>query len=294
MSWLWELKTCGANEDISDGGVYFKKLTLDSQVSGYIAAARREGHDVKGVVYDVVSKTGLRPTGKGAETPESYEARIIAQIAAEPERYYQRGIIVRTEAELEEHAADVWGISQNILAARNSGRWPRQVGGCFAFNRPCDYWETCANGAPIDGPLYKTEARYKHRLTVLSNSAMQSWRQCPRKCQYSNEMNRVPITTGFDARGFGAMMHMAIQDWHMRGDLEDTLKKLRFVDGASPHDVAHARALTRGYAARWADAKFKVIEVEREYIHALEYDGETSTSFVLGGRVDGIVEEVGQ
>ena len=126
MSWLWELKTCGANEDISDGGVYFKKLTLDSQVSGYIAAARREGHDVKGVVYDVVSKTGLRPTGKGAETPESYEARIIEEretedgVVAEVSRNYFA--IHKTTHDVFYFGEDVDAYKNGVLAS-HEGSW---------------------------------------------------------------------------------------------------------------------------------------------------------------------------
>jgi hypothetical protein len=47
--------------DISPGSNYWRRLTLDSQVSTYFAGARTLGHELQGMLYDVIRKVQLRP-----------------------------------------------------------------------------------------------------------------------------------------------------------------------------------------------------------------------------------------
>jgi hypothetical protein len=54
-----EHKTC--SEDLSEGSDYWRRLEMDSQISLYTYAARMEGHDVSGVLYDVIRKPTIRP-----------------------------------------------------------------------------------------------------------------------------------------------------------------------------------------------------------------------------------------
>jgi PD-(D/E)XK nuclease superfamily len=54
-----ETKTCG--EDIGPDSDYWRTLRIDSQISLYINAARREGFDVSTVLYDVCRKPSIAP-----------------------------------------------------------------------------------------------------------------------------------------------------------------------------------------------------------------------------------------
>lgn len=58
--YLWETKTAG--EDITPGSTFWKRTTLDPQLSLYLPAIRKLGHDPHGCVYDVLRKPDQRPS----------------------------------------------------------------------------------------------------------------------------------------------------------------------------------------------------------------------------------------
>ena len=49
-------------EDIAPGSSFWERLRLDQQCTNYIHAARELGHDVRGVVYDLIRKPTIKPT----------------------------------------------------------------------------------------------------------------------------------------------------------------------------------------------------------------------------------------
>lgn len=57
--YLWETKTAG--EDITPGSTFWKRTILDPQLSLYLPALRKLGHDPHGCVYDVLRKPDQRP-----------------------------------------------------------------------------------------------------------------------------------------------------------------------------------------------------------------------------------------
>lgn len=113
--WLVEHKT--SSEDISDGSIYWQRLTLDSQVSTYMTGARMLGYEPAGCIYDVIGKPSMRPlkatpiesrkytkpTAKNPvsrlyagqrefdETPEEYGERLVKHLAGEPEEDAEEG-----------------------------------------------------------------------------------------------------------------------------------------------------------------------------------------------------------
>lgn len=56
---LWETKTSG--EDIAAGSTFWKRTILDPQLSLYLPAIRKLGHDPQGAIYDVLRKPTQRP-----------------------------------------------------------------------------------------------------------------------------------------------------------------------------------------------------------------------------------------
>jgi len=178
------------SEEIGVGSVYWKRLTLDAQISTYFEGASALGVDAQRCVYDVVRKPGLRPsqvpildehgckivlnangervrTAKGrfretasaadgyvlqtrTETPEEYESRIIADIAENVNRYYQRGDVVRFESELEEAEFDVWHLTRSMRESELAGRYPRNPDACERYGRTCVYFDVCCGTASLD------------------------------------------------------------------------------------------------------------------------------------------------
>ena len=168
--WLLEHKT--SSEDISPGSPYWSKLRLDTQVSIYLRGAAALGYDVEGCIYDVIGKPALRPltatppearkyTKTGQlyanqreldETPEEYRERLRAAIADSPDRYFQRGDVVRLEDESAEAQWELWQTARSIRDAQLAERHPRYPDACFRWNRACDYFDVCTGSGRLDDP----------------------------------------------------------------------------------------------------------------------------------------------
>jgi hypothetical protein len=173
--WVLEHKTSGV--DTSPGSDYWTALRLDSQISTYVLACKVNGIDVEGVLYDVLNKPAIKPllatpedqrkytkpTKKDPvsrlyanqrdadETDEEFFVRCLEAIAEDPERYYKREWIRRTDADLKEAANEVmtWSsrvqvnLSRTYLPVRNST-------GCQRYGRICDYFGACSGAQQIE------------------------------------------------------------------------------------------------------------------------------------------------
>lgn len=166
------------SSDTSPGSSYWERLAVDTQIGVYIDGAAVLGHDVAGVIYDVIVKpshkvkraTPLadRKYTKGSakelprlyagqretdETPDEFYDRICEDIAARPADYYQRAIIVRTGDELSQLRND---ILQTIHLARVAEMFdvaPRNPDACFQYGSRCFFWDACLGAADIADTL---------------------------------------------------------------------------------------------------------------------------------------------
>jgi hypothetical protein len=147
-----------ATGDIGPGSEYWRRLRMDGQVSVYFEGATSLGHDVGGCLYDVLGKPQQKPlqpgkTRKEPETPEEFRVRVREAIAEDPNRFYQRGIVVRLESEMEEALFDVWQTAQQIHEAEKASRAPRNPDACVRYNRTCEFFDVCTGVASLDDPL---------------------------------------------------------------------------------------------------------------------------------------------
>ncbi len=167
-TWIMEHKT--SSEDISLGSDYWKRLRIDGQVSAYFDGAAALGFEVDGVLYDVLARPAQRPLQKTAdpkynkdgalragqrltdETPEEFGDRIRAAIAEDPNRYYQRGTVVRLEQELADARWDTWHTARLIREAELSGRHIRNPDACKSYGRMCGFFSACVGEASLDDP----------------------------------------------------------------------------------------------------------------------------------------------
>lgn len=300
------------SSDIAPGSTYWRKLTLDTQVSQYL----RGVDSVDGMLYDVIRKPSIRPykatpeesrkyTKAGAlyagqreadETPEEWAERLIADISAKPDAYYRRGTIVRTSEEASEAMRDTWLVAGSIRESMANDAWPRNPGSCDSYGRTCEYWPVCAGETTIDDDRkYRTSEAgeglpgVKHRLPLLSNNGMSAYRSCPRKYQYSHVLRRRPLASS-EALTFGTLMHAALEVWWSTVNLTKALDVLNADE--NPYTRATANALMCGYHVRWADAKITVIAVEKVFVSPLvnPSTGAASRTFELSGKCDAIAE----
>ncbi len=177
-----------SSEDITPGSVYWRRLRMDTQVSVYFEGARSLGHDVDSCLYDVIGKPGLRPllatpmesrkykkeTGElyanqraEDETPEAYGVRLVEAIAADPERFFARGEVVRLDEEMNGALVDIWQLGQQIRESELAERAPRNPDACMRYGKTCDFFEVCTGAASLDDPnLFTKETNIHPELSA--------------------------------------------------------------------------------------------------------------------------------
>jgi hypothetical protein len=178
--WICEHKT--SSEEIGLGSDYWQRLQLDPQISVYYVGARALGFEPAGCLYDVLRKPAQRPllaTPSEArkykkdgtpyanqreqdETPEAFFDRCANAIGEAPEKYFQRGEIVRLEEDEKDAAADAWQTARAIRDADLTGRAPRNPDACKSYGRSCEYLPVCTKCAAIDDPILYRVAERKH------------------------------------------------------------------------------------------------------------------------------------
>jgi hypothetical protein len=220
-----------ASEDIAPGSPYWRRLSMDGQVSGYFLGADALGFPAEACLYDVLAKPKLRPyevSKKRAEpeTPEEFRARCLAAIAEDPNAYFRRGEVVRLQAEAEEALFDDWQTAQQMREAERLGRFPRNPDACMKWGRPCDFFDVCAGEASIDDPSrfrrsehVNPELAAKGGLPVLSASRLRSARSCQRLHRFQYLDGIRPAVEG-DALRFGSLIHHGLEAWWRAPDGE--------------------------------------------------------------------------
>lgn len=109
-----------------------------------------DGHDLSYIQRVEIDGqiTEVEPGKKGfaiRETPAMYGARLLADIMARPDFYYQRKEIVRTEKELAEFQNQVYNVYQAMKHAEKTGGWWENESQCRATF-------TCPNVSICYGP----------------------------------------------------------------------------------------------------------------------------------------------
>lgn len=105
------------------------------------------------------------------ETPEEWYARLRADIAAQPERYFRRLDVPRLDADLVEYLGDMWAVGREIAEAQNTKRWPKNPRSCDVYSG-CPYFEVCAGRESIDNPhVFKTVDIHRELTTTTTETA---------------------------------------------------------------------------------------------------------------------------
>lgn len=162
-----------STENVGDpADPYWIKLGMDPQISQYFLGAEALGFAAEGCLYDVLLRPRQKPllatpeesrkyTKEGRlyanqrdrdETPEEYRLRVRADIEANPEKYFQRKEIARTDRDIREYLGDVWDEGRMMREAELAERAPRNPDSCHRFGT-CAFWPVCAYGLnPADHP----------------------------------------------------------------------------------------------------------------------------------------------
>lgn len=131
---------------------------------------------------------------------------------------------------------------------------------------------------------------------ITTYSFWNTFRNCRKACEWRYLRELVPVGQEH-ALSFGTLIHSCLEMWHGGTGLDGVLD---FIDGSLPtrrEDEQEksgrllARAMMTGYAARYRTEEFEIVALEKAFEGRITnpVTGAASRSFVLAGKVDGIV-----
>lgn len=204
-AYLHENKT--TSSDIATvGDSYWERLAFDSQITIYgHTLAEEEGIKDLSILYDVIRKPATKPKYKqrivkrkaetqeefeqrkaeALETLDEYEARLIQEIKADPDKYLVRREVHRTReqneailAELRETIAEM-----DIYLEYGAGLFPRNDKACSAFGG-CPFRGVCAGFESLDDPKFERVDEEHQELPELAaftnkEDAQDEYSDCP-------------------------------------------------------------------------------------------------------------------
>ncbi len=133
---------------------------------------------------------------------------------------------------------------------------------------------------------------------AISTYSMWSlFRNCRKACEWRYLEELVPLERDRNL-ALGTVIHQSLEVWHSTRDLDAALDA---VDRAYPNRAAEAdqkrewhlaTAMMEGYAARYAHEAFEVVALEKTFEGKIvnPATGASSRSFILAGKVDGVVQ----
>lgn len=243
-----------ASEDLSPDAPYWRRLVFDAQVSGYALARWQAGEKLTGTLYDVIRKPGIRPKALSKadragiassgtyhgfrvsdplrqavahtvdrEDAELFELRLRRDCLDRAEWYFARREIPRLDAEIAEHADELWQIADEIRLARANDAHYRNSGACMAYGTPCGFLGICSGYDTPESDNWRQVPQVHAELDdflegsgrdVLTHSRMSTFRTCRRKHFYRYELGieRQDKEESY-ALLFGRIFHLALGAW---------------------------------------------------------------------------------
>jgi hypothetical protein len=134
-------------------------------------------------------------------------------------------------------------------------------------------------------------------LPIISTYSMWSlFRNCRKAVEWRYIEQLVPLLRDHNLH-FGSLIHDCLELWHAERDLAKVLDRIdrlcpsRAQDEDQKRDWFNATAMMTAYAEHYPTEEFEIVALERTFQGAIvnPATGAASRSFVLAGKIDGIV-----
>ena len=137
--------------------------------------------------------------------------------------------------------------------------------------------------------------------SVLTFSALNTFRNCPRKYKH-RYIDCLRPREKPESLSFGSVIHDALERWYRaRSESNRMSSVLDFIDRQYPLRASDdgqkamwslALAMFAGYVECYPDEEFEIVEVEKLFTSEIRNPdtGRSSQTFVMAGKVDGIVQ----
>jgi hypothetical protein len=150
------------------------------------------------------------------ETPDEFEARMLATMREDRFSYFAQRDVPRLESDLKEYMKDQWQLSQQIQYFQRHDVWPRNPQACKEYGT-CEFLEICTGRAVVDGirfrvrPSQHPELKMTFKVPLLTNSRGNALRKCARfhRLRYEDKIERVDETP--EALAFGTLVHVGLE-----------------------------------------------------------------------------------
>ncbi len=132
---------------------------------------------------------------------------------------------------------------------------------------------------------------------ITTYSMWRSFRDCRKACDWRYFQELVPIEKARSLM-FGSVIHNCLEIWHGTQNLSDVMGHIdhtyvtRIANEKEKADWHLARVMMTGYARIYPEENFEVIALEKEFSGPIinPETGAESRTFILAGKVDGIVK----
>ena len=136
------------------------------------------------------------------------------------------------------------------------------------------------------------------RLTT-TYSMWNLFRNCRRACYWRYVKQIVPLADDERPLRFGSVVHQGLELWHGGAGLDAVLAHIdrsfvnRAADPVQKQDWHYARAMITAYVSRYTEEPWTVVALEKEFTGEIvnPTTGAKSKSFVLAGKVDGVIKK---
>jgi hypothetical protein len=136
---------------------------------------------------------------------------------------------------------------------------------------------------------------------ITTYSMWSLFRNCRKAVDWRYIEQLVPLLRDHNLH-FGSLIHECLELWHGHRDLAKVLDRIdrlcpsRAQDEDQKRDWLNATAMMTAYAARYAAEEFEIVSLETKFQGVIlnPATGAASRSFVLAGKVDGIVRVHGE
>lgn len=101
------------------------------------------------------------------ETVDEYRDRVAKDVTENPDGYFRRAIIERTDTDEREAAADTWQLAQAMRESVRLGRFPRNPDACVRFGDTCAFFPVCTREVTdmAGSGLYKLRVKDKKEVS---------------------------------------------------------------------------------------------------------------------------------
>ncbi len=96
------------------------------------------------------------------ETPDEFRLRLRLDIADNPDSYFQRVPVARTEWDECESEKDLWNTAQMMRFSVENDYHPRNDRACFNYHSECEYLSVCTGTGDLNDPLVFRKIENEH------------------------------------------------------------------------------------------------------------------------------------